>query len=128
MRDEHYKLRVETKGFTGLELAELEDIIESVSGAGTVQPRTGEPLPDGSLYAPAPSIHITVHLEAVEANLQGGAPSKQAALMPYRKLAEQVAAKTSKWVDSRFSGGRREVDTEVQLYGPDKTLITIKGR
>ncbi len=128
MREEHYKLRVETKGFTGLELTELENVIESVSGAGTVQPRTGEPLPDGSLYAPAPSIHITVHLEIAEADVQSATLSKQAALVPYRKLAEQVAAKTSKWVDSRFSGGRREVDTEVQLYGPDKNLIAIKSR
>ncbi len=128
MREERYKLRVETKGFTAIELAELQEIIESVSGAGTVQPRTGEPLPDGSLYAPAPSIHITVHLETAEPDVQNGVPSKQAALIPYRKLAEQVAAKTSKWIDSRFAGGRREVDMNVQLFSPDKTLIAIKSR
>ena len=128
MREEPYKLRIATEGFTAPELAELESIVESVSGTGTVQPRTGEPLPDGSLYAPAPRIYITVHLKTAEADVQNAVVSKQALLEPYKKLAEQVAAKTAKWVDSRFAGGRREVDMDVKLYDPNKVLIATKSR
>lgn len=128
MKEEPYKLRVRTEGFTASELTALEGVIESVSGPGTVQPRTGEPVPDGSLYAPAPSIHITVHLKMAEPAAEGVVLSKQAILEPYKKLAEQIATKTAKWVDSRFSGGRRDVEVDVQLYAPDKTPITTKSR